>query len=130
MTELKPDKPNASEIQIQANAYLWLVGNYPELRGLLFHVPNGGFRSSPIEGNQLKSAGVVSGIPDMLLLWKGKITYIEVKKPSEQKEPRGGCSINQINIHRIWFDHHITGTVLYTSKQIVDYVLSFTGLAS
>jgi hypothetical protein len=57
---LQPDKPNASELQIQANAYLHLFGNYPQLRGLLFHVPNGGERSSKIEGNQLRSAGVVS----------------------------------------------------------------------
>jgi len=129
-TELKADKPNASELQIQANAYLWLMGNYPVLRGLLFHVPNGGYRSSPIEGNQLKSAGVVSGIPDLLLLWQGRLTYIEVKKPSEQKEPRGGCSENQVKIHKLWWAHDFTGTVAYSAEQIVKYVLNFTGLIS
>ena len=64
----------------------------------------------------------------LLLIWFGRLTYIEVKKPSEEKEPRGGCSINQQNIHQLWFGHDITGTVLYTSQQIVDYVLAFTNL--
>ena len=125
---LQPDKENASELQIQANAYLHLVNNYPELRGCIFHVPNGGFRSSTIEGNQLKSAGVVSGIPDLIIIWDGKFTYIEVKKPSEKSNPRGGCSENQINIHKLWWKHGFTGTVAYTSKEIVYYVLNFTNI--
>lgn len=57
---------NQSEEQLQAQCYQWFHNQYPALRGLLFHIPNGGNRSMR-EGAKFKAMGVVAGIPDMIL---------------------------------------------------------------
>jgi len=55
-----------SEEQLQAQCYQWFHNTHSALRGLLFHIPNGGNRSMR-EGAKFKSIGVVAGIPDLML---------------------------------------------------------------
>lgn len=55
-----------SEEQLQAQCYQWFHNQFPALRGLLFHIPNGGSRTER-EGAKFKAIGVVSGIPDLML---------------------------------------------------------------
>ena len=55
------------EHQLQTACFQWFNLQYPEFRGLLFAVPNGGGRSR-IEAALLKAEGVVAGVADMLLL--------------------------------------------------------------
>lgn len=52
---------------MQTACFQWFNLQYPEFRGLLFAVPNGGGRSR-IEAALLKAEGVVAGVADMLLL--------------------------------------------------------------
>lgn len=59
------------EHQLQAACFKWFNLQYPEFRGLLFAVPNGGGRSR-IEAALLKAEGVVAGVADMLLLVPSK----------------------------------------------------------
>lgn len=59
------------EHQLQVSCYRWFNLQYPEFRGLLFAVPNGGGRSR-IEAALLKAEGVVAGVADMLLLVPSK----------------------------------------------------------
>jgi hypothetical protein len=117
MIKLPPDQPGMSEIQIQTKAYQYLHNNYPAIRGLFFHVPNGGGRNV-IEGMQLKASGVVPGIPDLLLIWEGKVYFIEVKKLG------GVVSDVQYKMHKLWQANGVIGIVAYTSTEIVDFVLS------
>ena len=46
-------KTYKSENRIQQECYMWFHNTYPEYRGLLFAVPNGGARSA-IEGKLFK----------------------------------------------------------------------------
>ena len=46
-----------------------------------FHPPNGGWRS-PIEGAIFKSLGVVSGVPDVVIIKDGRIYALELKAAS------------------------------------------------
>lgn len=59
------------EHQLQTACFQWFNLQYPEFRGLLFAVPNGGGRSR-IEAALLKAEGVVAGVADMLLLVPSK----------------------------------------------------------
>lgn len=59
------------EHQLQTACFQWFNLQYPEYRGLLFAVPNGGGRSR-IEAALLKAEGVVAGVADMLLLVPSK----------------------------------------------------------
>ena len=49
------------------------------MRGLFaFHYPAGGWRS-PIEAAIFKSLGVVAGIPDILIVYRGHLYALELK---------------------------------------------------
>ncbi len=43
-----------------------------------FHVPNGGYRK-PIEAAILKGLGVVAGVPDIILIHRGRVYGLELK---------------------------------------------------
>lgn len=55
-----------SEHQEQVAVVEWFDLQYPDLRGRLFAVPNGGHRH-PAVGAKLKAEGVRSGVPDLWL---------------------------------------------------------------
>ena len=87
-----------SEDQLQSSCFLWVHNNYPQLRGLLFHVPNGGNRN-PREGNKLKAMGTIPGIPDLILIHP--LTAFELKTST------GILSTDQKKIHAKWRDKGI-----------------------
>lgn len=75
-----------SEDRLQQECYLWFHNTYPEYRGLLFHVPNGGSRNAR-EGAKFKAMGVVPGVADLLFIFDGKLYAFELKtdKGSQSK---------------------------------------------
>jgi hypothetical protein len=83
-----------SEANLQSKCYQWAYNTYPQLRGLIFSVPNGGTRNLR-EAQYLKATGLTPGIPDMILLIKGVIGI-------EFKSMTGKLSDQQIKIHSIW----------------------------
>lgn len=93
-----------SEDQTQAQFYQTAFNTYPQIRGLLFAVPNGGARN-PIEGMKFKATGTTAGIPDMILLWEGTAYGFEFKTET------GVLSPAQVKIHSVWnsagFDVHV-----------------------
>ena len=60
-------KPREEEHKLQCACVKWFNLQYPEYRGLLFAVPNGGVRSKATAG-KLKAEGVVAGVADLILL--------------------------------------------------------------
>lgn len=59
------------EHNIQVACVRWFAYQFPELRGLLFAVPNGGRRDA-VTGAKLKAEGVVAGVSDLILLVPSK----------------------------------------------------------
>lgn len=88
-----------NEDQFQARLFQWAHNTYPQLRKLLFHVPNGGKRSKR-ESNKFKAMGVVAGIPDLVLLWKGRLYGFELKAE------KGKQSDEQAEAENKWSEHH------------------------
>lgn len=84
-----------SEIKLQANVVRWAWNNHPQTRKLLFHVPNGGSRNKA-EAMQLKSSGVIAGVPDLLFVWAGKLHAFECKTLT------GTVSPEQKELHALW----------------------------
>ena len=65
------------EHNIQAACVRWFNLQWPEYRGLLFAIPNGGARSKATAG-KLKAEGVVAGVADLILLaprTRARITF-------------------------------------------------------
>lgn len=58
----------SKEASLQTACVKWFNLQYPEYRGMLLHVPNGGSRKHKIEGHNLRQQGVVAGVADLLLL--------------------------------------------------------------
>lgn len=56
-----------NESQIQCALVRYFAYAYPQYRGLLFAVPNGGYRTATT-ARIMKAEGVVSGVADLLLL--------------------------------------------------------------
>jgi len=81
---------NISEERLQADCYQWFHNSFPNLRGLLWHVPNGGQRSAS-EANKFKAIGLVPGVCDLHFYYQGKMYFIELKIEA------GRLSPNQIN---------------------------------
>ena len=80
---------NISEERFQAECYQWFHNSFPELRGLLWHVPNGGQRSAS-EANKFKAIGLVPGVSDLHFFYQGKMYFIELKTEN------GRLSENQV----------------------------------
>ena len=55
------------ESRLQQACVKWFNYQFPDYRGMLFAIPNGGARSAAT-GRILKAEGVVAGVADMILL--------------------------------------------------------------
>ena len=69
------------EALLQQSCVNWFNIQYPQFKGLLFAIPNGGSRNIR-EAANLKRQGVVSGVPDLCLALPNKDYhgfYIELK---------------------------------------------------
>lgn len=84
-----------TEGRLQAECFQWFNNTFPNLRGLLYHVPNGEKRD-PVTANLLKAKGVVAGIPDLVFHYRAKTYFLEVKKP----DGKGALSKEQKFIHK------------------------------
>lgn len=78
------------EHRLQAACVKWFDFQYPNLKHLLFSIPNEGARS-PRNGARLKAMGRRAGMPDMVYLGATSVTFVEFKTPKgrlskEQKE--------------------------------------------
>lgn len=77
--DINKDVQGQSEDALQQKCYFWFWNAYPNKRGLLFAVPNGGHRSK-MEAKRLKMTGVYSGVSDLIFLNNGESHMIELKK--------------------------------------------------
>lgn len=88
---VKPRRKAPSDIEhrIQQTCVRWFNLEYPELRGRLFAVPNGGRRDA-LTGSKLKAEGVIAGVSDLILLKSNRhygALLIEMKKPGGRQSP-------------------------------------------
>lgn len=94
-----------SEDNLQAKCYQWFHNSYPELRGLLWAVPNGGHRDVR-EAMKFKATGVVAGVPDLEFHYKGRSFFFELKTE------KGIVSEKQKRIHQRLKENGFTVTVI------------------
>ena len=113
----------SSEDRIQSDSFLWFHNNYPALRGLLFHVPNGGSRDAR-EGNKFKAMGVTPGVPDLLLIkpgGNGQMAGIEFKTET------GALSPIQRILHGKWSDYGVTVHVVRSVDAFKEIIINYCG---
>lgn len=106
-----------TEDQIQAKFFQTIWNNYPQTRCLLFSVPNGSSRH-PLEAVKLKATGLISGIPDIIFIWKGKAHGIEIKTPI------GKISSRQEAVRNIWVKNGIPCHIIRSVEEGISLIES------
>jgi hypothetical protein len=101
------DKIYDSEDKLTADCYTWFHNTYPELRGLLFHVPNGGTRDIR-EATKFKAMGLFPGEADQFFFYKGKLHLIEFKLLKGKQSP------SQVYIEHIFTEHGASYDIIRT----------------
>lgn len=110
---------NWSEDKLQSEAFKWLWNTHPTTRRLFFHVPNQGAKNK-IEGVKLQAMGVVAGVPDCIMMWRGTAYGFEFKTPI------GVVSPAQKLVHSTWEGHCEVFIVrsLQQFQQIVEKIVN------
>ena len=73
-----------AEDQIQSAVVHWIRATCPGT--IVFHVPNGGKRTRA-EAGIFKALGVLAGVPDLIIMWRGHVAGLELKAPGKMPEP-------------------------------------------
>ena len=109
-----------SEARIQQECWIWFNNTYPHLRGCLFAVPNGTATSSQ-QGKLMKETGTYRGVSDLLLMYQGRTTCLELKTLS------GYQSVHQrdwqLTIEKQGFEYHIVRS-LAEFQRIIKSIIS------
>ncbi len=109
------EKNEQTEGRIQADCFQWFHNTFPALRGLLYHVPNGGLKSKK-EAGQLFAMGVVAGVPDLEFHFWKRTFFLECKTPT------GTVSKDQVKIHNILDEHGFRVFVFRSLKEFQDLI--------
>jgi len=78
------------ESKLQRACVEWFRLQYPQYKRLLFHVPNGGYRTAATARN-MKLEGVVAGVSDLILMMPSQPYHglcIEMKTKTGRQTPR------------------------------------------
>jgi len=117
-SQTPPKGRQQSETVLQQKCFIWFTEQFPELHGLLWHNYNN--PRNAINGNQLKSMGLIAGIPDMSFAVEKELMYLELKTQT------GRVSDVQQVIHEqlktAGFDVEIIRDVDEFKRAIVDFL--------
>lgn len=108
-----------NEDQFQAATFRYINSAYPQWRKLVFHVPNES-ATSDLMRMQLKSKGVVPGIPDIICM--------EPRWAIELKMPKVVHSEAQQLIQKIWTENSIPYFLCRNAAEVLDALSYFTEL--
>lgn len=75
-----------SEDQLQSKFYQYVWNNYPQLRRCIWAVPNGGLRDK-VTAAKLKATGMLKGVWDLHIFYRGQFYIIETKIGNNQLTP-------------------------------------------
>lgn len=94
-----------AEEKIQQECFVWFWNTHclkmHSPREIIFHVPNEG------KGNgRLTSVGLIRGMADLIVTFKGLLLFIEVKTPSGRQSPaQRTVEAHVVGMHQIYQYH-------------------------
>lgn len=107
-----------SESQIQASCVIWMWNTRTDTRGLFFSVTNNSENIG--RAMQRKAVGLVSGVSDCLLIWRGSVYCFEFKTESGRQSPAQIEWMQKVNRHGI--NYYLVRS-LEQFKQIIGEIL-------
>lgn len=85
----------AYESNLQAQCVKWVRNDLKLPYGTFFSVPNEGIRS-PKFASRLKAQGLIGGVPDLVLLTKGRAVFFELKAEKGRLSEKQKLVINNL----------------------------------
>jgi len=107
-----------TEAALQKAVVQYLTLALPPHEALFWHTPNGGWRSRATAG-RLKAEGVMPGVADIVVIWKGRPIAIELKAKTGP----------QSRAQKAWADQFTTAGGAYTVCRSVEAVERFLDAA-
>lgn len=105
--------PKDEEHRLQCMCVSWFNIEFKELRGLLFAIPNGGYRDDRTAA-RLKAEGVVAGVADLFLSIGNQAfhgLYIEMKTSSRGSRQSECQKVFQRNVERRRYKYVVCKTI-------------------
>lgn len=93
---LQTDSKRYLDVALPADAIAW-------------HTPNGGHRSKAVAG-KMKAFGVLSGVPDWIILWQGRVLFLELKTKRGSLTP--SQRVFRDAVKGQGFQHHVCRSLL------------------
>lgn len=118
-------KRGSPEGRVQAECVQWFWNEYPQYRGLLFHIPNEGNRDSKTDGAYRKALGLVSGVSDLILLIPNKLHHalcIEMK--TEVGRQSDAQRLWQSKVEAQGYRYEVVRSLEEFKKLIIEYLNS------
>lgn len=115
--ETPPKGRNESENTLQQKCFKWFSATYPDLHGLLWHNYNN--PRNKVAGAQLKTMGLIAGVPDLIFVGHGVPTFFELKTKT------GRVSGVQSEIHAKLNEH---GMVVHIIRDVEEFKQIVNGL--
>lgn len=105
------------EAKIQEAIIYWWDYNYPKEKQRLFHINNNasGYITKR-KGAQLKRQGVRAGVSDLILIWKDRVYFIELKTP------KGRQTETQKSFQSICLNYGHNYVIIRSLDQFIDMI--------
>ena len=124
--ELKEIEQSYTESKLQHICVMWWRHTFPQWDGLLFAVPNGGWRGAR-SGAQMAYEGQVRGVADLILLLpfggEGSLC-VEMKVPRRKGRPAGVQQPAQKEWQALAEAH---GNVYRVCRGLIDFISAVCG---
>ena len=104
-----------SEDKLQADFFKWVWNTYPQLRKLIWAVPNGGYRNKQ-EAIKLKATGTIAGVWDLHFFYKNQFYIIETKVG------KNGLSPVQVEWRDLMIEQGAKAFIYYTLEEGQDII--------
>ena len=125
MNKAKNTPNDWSESRLQQECFMFHWNGYPTKRGKLFSCPNGiPIRDQKGKHNhalakRFKSEGLTAGVSDLILLEKGKVYFIELKKPDGKNGQSAGQKAWEKTVTEDGFPYYILNDLLVFKELII-----------
>ena len=98
-----------------------LFHGYKATGAVMFHIPNGEKRG-PRVAAKLKRMGVLAGVPDFCCMARGRVFFLELKRP------KGRVSSDQLDFCHEAYAHGVTTFIAYSVEEAVERLQSLGAL--
>ena len=115
--ETPPKGRGESENRLQQKCFKWFSESFPELNGLMWHNYNN--PRNKVQGAQLKTMGLIAGVPDLVFVGNGVPVFFELKTKT------GRVSEVQREIHAKLREH---GMVVHIIRDVEEFKEIMNGL--